>query len=254
MKSSSKPKQHFVFDLDDTLTDARDFCGESMARTITKLEPHQNPTLIKMFHDSIRGATVVDLYKKAIQEFKLKSTLKSLIEIDQHIQKTEFHRIKVFDGVIEMLEFLRAKGKGLHICTNRVTETMIPILKYNNIYDYFDTITSCIDAGAKKPDPQCLRQLISKYDDDQSEFIYFGDSEVDREFAKNGGIDFIVFDQYLNDKTLFLKLINLFIENGGSPQSSPEKLVTLRKQLTRLQVKLLSGSKILGKEISPLLH
>ena len=32
-------KKYFVFDLDDTLVDGRQFCGETIARVITHFEP-----------------------------------------------------------------------------------------------------------------------------------------------------------------------------------------------------------------------
>lgn len=249
MKKSA-PKQHFVFDLDDTLTDAREFCGESMARAITKLEPGKNPALIKIFHDSIRGASVIDLYKQAIKEFGLESPLEKLLEIDQKIQTTEHHRIKIFDGVIDILKHLKSRGKNLHICTNRTTETLYPILRFNKLEDYFDTITSCIDEGYKKPDPTTLKRLIKKYHSNIDEFIYFGDSEVDREFAKNSNIEFIVFDQYLNDKNLFVKLINLFVEENGNGSHGRNNV--LKKRLSAIYSKVLHPLKLPANNYEPI--
>ncbi len=43
-------------------------------------------------------------------------------------------------------------------------------------------------------------------------FVYFGDSEVDSQFAQNANIDHIIFDQYMNNKNLFKKLVNMFLE------------------------------------------
>jgi len=43
-------------------------------------------------------------------------------------------------------------------------------------------------------------------------FIYFGDSEIDSQFAQNAGIEHIIFDQYLNNNNLFTKLVNMFLE------------------------------------------
>lgn len=211
-KTQNNYKQHFVFDFDDTLIDGRQFCGESMVRAITKLEPNVNPKLIMTFHETYRGATIVDLYKTAIKELDLTSNLEKLLTLDAEIQKKEHYRMKIFDGVIDILEFLKSKNNTLHICTNRTTETLIPILKNNQINKYFDNIISCADEGHKKPEPTCLLALIKKYGNKKESFIYFGDSEVDCQFAKNSKIDFIIFDQYLNEKNLFKKLINLFLE------------------------------------------
>ncbi len=213
MKTKNQYKKHFVFDLDDTLIDGRGFCGESMVRAIQKLEPDINDKLIITLHETYRGATIVDLYKTAIKELGLKSKLEDLLKLDAHIQTSEYKEIRIFDGVIDILEFLRGQDKTLHVCTNRLGETLLPILKENKIHNYFDNVISCVDEGHKKPDPKCLNDLITKIGDPKNDFIYFGDSEIDCKFARNSGIDFIIFDQYLNEKNLFKKLINLFLEN-----------------------------------------
>jgi len=212
MSATTSFKNHFIFDLDDTLVDGRLFCGESMARAITQLEPHVNAKLVVDFHESVRGATIEDLFKMAIEEFGLKSKLEDLLQLDANIQMKEFSRMKLFDGVVDILKFLKESGKTLHVCTNRTMKTLEPILQGHVIKEYFEKIISCADLGYKKPNPKCLLDIISQYGGDKGDFIYFGDSEVDSEFAKNAGIEFIIFDQYLNNKNLFKKLINMFLE------------------------------------------
>ena len=211
---TSTYKRHFVFDMDDTLIDGRQFCGESMARVITKFRPDIKSQLVVDFHEVIRGATVTDLYLKAIAEFDLKEKVEDLVKLDQEIQTGECTQIKLFDGVVEILEFLKSNGKTLHVCTNRTMKTLKPILEHHNLTKYFDQIISCVDLGFKKPDPTCMNNIINNYGLNKDEFIYFGDSEVDRDFAKNAQIEFVIFDQYLNDKNLFKKLINMFLEKG----------------------------------------
>ena len=205
-------KKHFIFDLDDTLIDGRLFCGEAMARSITHFEPHVDKQAIIDHHEQIRGRTVVDLYESAIKKFGLKTPIQDLLAMDSKIMTTEFGKIKIFEGVIDIFNLLKSRGKRLHICTNRKSESLIPILKNNGINKYFDNIISCIDVGSKKPDPKCILDLIEKTGDPKESFIYFGDSEIDYLFAKNAEIEYIIFDQYLNGKNLFKKLIDLFLE------------------------------------------
>lgn len=209
-------KKHFVFDLDDTLVDGRLFCGETIARSLAKLIPDVNKDLVITLHDNIRGAAVPDLYKGIVEQMKLKIDLKEdltkLLEYDAEIQINEIHRLKIFEGVIDIFEFLKSNGKILHMCTNRPSNSLTLALKYNKITKYFDTIISCLDEGHRKPDPKCLLDIIKTSGDKNEGFIYFGDSEIDCQFAKNSGVDFIIFDQYLNEKNLFKKLINMFLE------------------------------------------
>lgn len=213
MTANNTKKIHFIFDVDDTLVDGRLFCGETMSRSINKFEPEVKAELIVNLHEAIRGGTIVDLYRRAIEEFSLKTPIESLLEEDASIQKSEAHRIKAFEGVSDILQLLKSKGSKLHICTNRKMETLELILKENKLLEYFDTIVSCIDSGHKKLEATCMLDIISKNGGNKDEFVYFGDSEVDYLFAKNAGVEYIIFDQYLNGKNLFKKLINLFVEN-----------------------------------------
>ena len=206
-------KQFFIFDFDDTLVDSRDFCSQGIARTINKFEPEIKAELIMAIHENSRGLTIEDIYKLLIQELNLKTDLELLLAEDKRIQIEESGAIKAFSGVKDILAFLKNKGKKLHICTNRQKVSLIPILKNNQLIDYFDSVISCFDQGFKKPNPTCLEKIIEDSGRGRSEFIYFGDSQVDRDFATNAGIEFIIFDQYLNNRDLFKKLLNMFLED-----------------------------------------
>jgi phosphoglycolate phosphatase len=221
-------KKHFVFDLDDTLVDGRTFCGEAMARSITHFEPTISYDKVVAFHEKDRGKTIVDLYKEATKEFNLHTPLDDLLAYDGNIQKEEHHRLQLFEGVVDILEILKQNGKTLHICTNRKSESLLPVLQHTGILSYFDTITSCIDMGNKKPEPNCLQTIIDKSGDSKDSFIYFGDSEIDSQFAKNAGVDFIIFDQYMNDRNLFPKLISMFLDKTIT---LPEKKTKKSKHL-----------------------
>jgi phosphoglycolate phosphatase len=205
-------KKYFVFDLDDTLVDGRQFCGETIARAVTQMHPDVDFNLVVHLHESIRGMTIVDLYKVIIKELAIDADIDQLLELDKKIQLENINKMKVFDGVTNIFEYLKSKDKKLYICTNRYKELMLPILESNNIAHYFDKIVSCADEGFKKPNPKCLHDIIRETGGDPAEFIYFGDSEIDSQFANNAGIEFIIFDQYLNNKNLFNKLINMFLD------------------------------------------
>ncbi|MFA7301001.1 MAG: HAD hydrolase-like protein [Candidatus Shapirobacteria bacterium] len=205
-------KNAFVFDLDNTLLDGQRFCGETIARVITSIDPSINFELICDLHDSVAGRSIEDLYKHITKKVGLKADINDLLRKDEIIQSENIDKMLMFDGVVEILEFLKSNGKKLYICTNRIKSLLIKILKTNNILGYFDEVISCVDMGYKKPNPYCLIDLINRTGTSREEFIYFGDSLIDSEFAQNAGIDHIIFDQYLNNKNLFKKLINMFLE------------------------------------------
>lgn len=206
-------KNAFVFDLDDTLVDGRQFCGETIARVITNVDPSINFEAVIQLHESIRGMTIEDLYLHILKKLNLKADITQLLKHDHQIQEENIDKMKLFDGVVDILEFLKRNHKKLFVCTNRSKDLMVKVFKANQIFPYFDEVISCVDSGYKKPNPYCLVDLIKRSSVPSNEFIYFGDSEIDAQFAQNANIDNIIFDQYLNNKNLFKKLVNMFLEN-----------------------------------------
>lgn len=210
--TSSNSKNAFVFDLDDTLVDGRQFCGETIARVITSLDPSVSFEHVCQLHENHRGQTIEDLYEVILNELEMKADVKELLEQDFIIQQENMAKMKIFEGVVDILEFLKSNDKRLYICTNRKKVLLEQVLEANNIDRYFDEVISCVDLGYKKPNPYCLIDLVKRSKLDLNEFIYFGDSEIDSYFASNAGIDHIIFDQYMNNKNLFKKLVNMFLE------------------------------------------
>jgi HAD superfamily hydrolase (TIGR01509 family) len=216
-------KKYFVFDLDDTLVDGRQFCGETIARVITRFDPGADFKKIIKLHEELHGLAVTDLYAAILKEIglerKLGGRFEEMLNLDKQIQTKDISRLKIFDGVPEILQFLKSQKKEIYMCTNRMKSLLDLALEYNGIRKYFTKVVSCLDAGFKKPNPACLERLVNESEANKQDFIYFGDSVVDSQFAQNAGIEHIIFDQYLNDKNIFKKLINMFLEeklNGFS--------------------------------------
>lgn len=209
-------KNYFVFDLDDTLVDGRQFCGETIARVITHFEPKADFYKIVKMHEELHGLAITDLYDQITKQLgldkKLANKMDEILIMDKKIQTEDISQLKIFDGVIDILEFLKSHDKKIIMCTNRTESLLRLAMRYNDIEKYFSGIVSCLDKGHKKPDPKCLLDIIEETGANKNEFIYFGDSLVDSELAKNAGIEHIVFDQYLNDKNIFKKLVNMFLE------------------------------------------
>lgn len=210
--STDTYKKAFVFDLDDTLVDGRQFCGETIARVITQFFPSVDFDQVVHLHEELRGMTIEDLYIQILEKINIKTDVRPLLEQDHIIQRDNINKLQIFEGVVDILEFLKINDKQLYMCTNRTRRLLREVLLANKIFPYFDEVISCVDTGFKKPNPFCLVNIIERSGLAKEEFIYFGDSEIDALFAKNAEIDHIIFDQYMNNKNLFKKLINMFLE------------------------------------------
>lgn len=101
----------------------------------------------------------------------------------------------LFDGAIEILEYLKPKY-NLHIITNGFHEVQEGKLKNANIDHYFVTVTNSEKAGVKKPNPRIFEYALDTAKAEKKKSVMIGDSmEADIEGALNVGLDAIFFSE-----------------------------------------------------------
>lgn len=104
------------------------------------------------------------------------------------ILTTEY--IRLYDGVIPMLEQLRIQGKKIYLLSNAqriFTEYEMQML---GITRYFDGILISSDYGVKKPDPTFFKVLLEHYQLQPKDCIMIGnDAKTDIAGAASVGMD-----------------------------------------------------------------
>jgi putative hydrolase of the HAD superfamily len=104
----------------------------------------------------------------------------------------------LFDGAIEMLEYL-GKKYTLHIITNGFADVQHKKLKNSNIAGFFKTITNSEMAGVKKPNSAIFEHALNLANTNKENSIMIGDClDADVKGALNAGLDAIFF----NDKKI----------------------------------------------------
>ncbi|KAB1155731.1 YjjG family noncanonical pyrimidine nucleotidase [Flavobacterium luteum] len=102
----------------------------------------------------------------------------------------------LFEGTIEILEYLRPKYK-LHIITNGFAEIQNNKLNNANISHYFQTITNSEMAGVKKPNPIIFEHALDKAQAKKESSIMIGDClEADIYGAIHSGFEAILFNEH----------------------------------------------------------
>lgn len=96
--------------------------------------------------------------------------------------------VVLFEGIIGILDFLKNKNCFLAIATNAPQSSLTSILKKHNIIPYFDKILGVSIGIEPKPHPQMLHLLMSEAPYQKS--IFIGDSQKDKECAKNANIPY----------------------------------------------------------------
>lgn len=103
------------------------------------------------------------------------------------------HLIAVHPDVIEFLDFLRSRQKGVHLVTNAHGKTLSLKMKKTRLGSYFDTIVSAHDLGLPKEDVAFWGRLQEKIPFDPSRTMLGEDSETNLGTAAAYGIRYLIF-------------------------------------------------------------
>ncbi|MFV8370482.1 YjjG family noncanonical pyrimidine nucleotidase [Flavobacterium sp. LB2R40] len=118
----------------------------------------------------------------------------------------------LFDGTIEVLEYLKPKY-NLHIITNGFAEVQFRKLNNSKIGTYFQTITNSEMAGVKKPNPIIFDYALDLANAQKANSIMIGDSlDADVQGALDAGLDAIYFNESKMLVEDHIKQINHLLE------------------------------------------
>lgn len=205
-------KKHFIFDCDDTLTNSYDFNQQMFVDTFLPYKMDIDQNFLRELHFNNRGTAMNLQFETAINHFNLNADAQTMMEENEQLHIKNIGNMTMFDDVHVLFEELKKKGRTISITSNRQYGSLKLVLERNNLNKYVDDIISCKDEGFEKPDPTCLLNLIEKYKSPKDEFLYFGDSKTDSDFASNAGIDYIIVDHYLNQKKFYKIILQTFVK------------------------------------------
>ena len=100
-------------------------------------------------------------------------------------------RSKLYDGVIEGIDYLKAAGYSVGCVTNKAEAFTVPLLKDMGIFDRFDVIVSGDTTPKKKPDPLPLLYGAEQLGVNPADGLMIGDSMHDVEAARNAGFQVV---------------------------------------------------------------
>lgn len=118
----------------------------------------------------------------------------------------------LFDGAIEVLEYLKPKYK-LHIITNGFAKVQDKKINNAALADYFSTITNSELAGVKKPNSIIFDYAIKVSNASKKTSVMIGDClDADVNGALNAGLDAIFFNEKKIEAPVNIKQINHLLE------------------------------------------
>ena len=95
---------------------------------------------------------------------------------------------RLYDGVQEALDQLRADGVKLAVLTNKPVGASLGIVKGLGLEDYFLRVYGGNSFAAKKPDPIGIETLLIDSGVGRERTVMVGDSHVDIETARNARV------------------------------------------------------------------
>lgn len=110
--------------------------------------------------------------------------------LDLYAQNTS-KRSRLYPGVSEGLEYLKAQGYQLGCVTNKAAQFTIPLLQDLGIHDDFGIVVSGDTLPVKKPDPQPLLHAAAHFGVSAGQSLMLGDSQSDVKAARAAGFQII---------------------------------------------------------------
>ena len=175
-----------IFDLDGTLLNTLEDLANACNHALNKFSfPTHNIEEYKKFI----GNGIYKLVERAVPNNKKdKETVDKVLKtFSDYYNEHMIDMTKPYDGIVELLDELRAKGIKLAVVSNKKHEFTIEIVK-KYFGDRFDIVFGHRENYKEKPDPTSVLEVIAKLNILKSECIYIGDSNVDILTAKNAGV------------------------------------------------------------------
>ncbi|MEY8353749.1 HAD family hydrolase [Lachnospiraceae bacterium 54-53] len=178
-----------IFDLDGTIIDT--LC--SLSRSISLTMEHFGYGPVDEAHTRI---FVGDGFKKLVERALIHSGDENLSHFEAALAFYEetfrqncLYRVKPYPGVPELLKFLKEKGVGIAVLTNKGHERAVECVETVYGKGFFDLITGEGNGVKCKPDPSGALMTAGHFQAKPSQCLYFGDTNTDMRTGINAGMD-----------------------------------------------------------------
>ena len=106
---------------------------------------------------------------------------------DAHYEADTMYLTKAYDGVEELISFLKKRDTKIAICSNKPHNVVCDIAKLL-FGDSIDFVQGQKETVPIKPAPDSVFAIMQKLEVEKEDCIFIGDTNVDMQTAKNAGI------------------------------------------------------------------
>ncbi|WP_025128024.1 HAD-IA family hydrolase [Pseudomonas sp. PH1b] len=178
---SELPISAVIFDLDGTLIDSKQVIREAYHAA----------------HAEVLGAGVEPppfseyckhLGRSFVQIMKIMGLPAQMHPVFMRESNARMQRIRVFEGVGELLASLQARGIPMAIATGKDHGRTVAILEYLGLLGYFSCIVGSDDVANPKPAPDMARMIVEQLHLEPSSCLFVGDALADLKCGQAAGM------------------------------------------------------------------
>lgn len=188
-----------IFDLDGTLTDS----AEGVIRSAQHMQEKMG--ISKWADEDLKFIVGPPLIKTFTEDFHMnqEDAQRALGFFRERYATVGLFENKVYDGIPEMLEELKKKGKCLVVATSKKEETAVRILKHFEIDGYFEVIGGDNREVGRDSKAKVIEYVLECLGAKKEDAIMVGDRKFDVEGAHLVGIPCIAVEFGYGDRAEF---------------------------------------------------
>jgi len=117
-----------------------------------------------------------------------------------------------YDGVIEILQFLKERGALIALFTGKGIKTAVITMEKLGMKNFFDMVVTGSDVVNHKPSAEGIQKIINRFGLDPKNVLMVGDAVADVKAAREAGVSIaaVVWDSYGKDSVLAMEVDYLF--------------------------------------------
>ncbi|EKE27082.1 MAG: putative phosphatase [uncultured bacterium (gcode 4)] len=173
--------KHIIWDFDGTLFDSYPVMANAYKKALAEINIHESLEDLLM----LMKISVTHLIDYSKEKYGIDQAF--INRFDQYRLEMEAKDLVPFSYADELCKKIHLNGQKNYLYTHR-DQSAIAMLKSFEMIHYFSDFIIMEDNFKRKPYPDALLHLLTKYQIDPTDAIMIGDREIDILAAKNAGI------------------------------------------------------------------